>query len=105
MEPRPRDRGNADWNVPLPAEELLQWSHGLATLETPRPRAGCTAMASLQWSHGLATVETTKALAAATRVIKLQWSHGLATVETCDTTNCAPLNCAGFNGATASRPW
>ena len=85
----------------------LQWSHGLAAVETTRRTTttgltwcrfnGATALQpwklelwigdgaatyALQWSHGLAAVETRKAGGTPKDVARLQWSHGLAAVET-----------------------
>ena len=82
MEPRPCSRGNGGRNSARELYPSLQWSHGLAAVETRRvplrseqssPFNGATALQpwklrlggsikggtdGLQWSHGLAAVET-----------------------------------------------
>ena len=107
MEPRPCSRGNCarpaqsrtqtapfngatalqPWKrnpalYPVLEPIILQWSHGLAAVETAQWISTVAITAALQWSHGLAAVETSCGRSWGWQTELLQWSHGLAAVET-----------------------
>src|SRR5581483_11899894 len=107
----------------------LQWSHGVAAVETRPARSGAAHGRSLQWSHGVAAVETLipRVVGRARGVpsmeprrrrrgnpsvssgwmyrAALQWSHGVAAVETGGGQVRQQDRAGPFNGATASPPW
>ena len=107
----------------------LQWGHGLAAVEGfnsfsvggcgrrasmgPRPcgrgrrrrsaracRADPASMGPRPCGRG-----RLRALRAKLRLLMLQWGHGLAAVEGASTRATSSTSGAGFNGATALRPW
>ena len=83
MEPRHFYRGNnivQDYHVDVFA--LLQWSHGISTVETDAITGGINYLLKLQWSHGISTVETAEDYEFNADQYGLQWSHGISTVET-----------------------
>ncbi len=82
----------------------LQWSHGVAAVETRSPWKRATKDCWLQWSHGVAAVETAPEARRPARAVPLQWSHGVAAVET-RMRRLDLRSCGRFNGATASPPW
>ena len=84
MEPRPCSRGNEAGKALLIQSQLLQWSHGLAAVETLTAATAPLTVRRLQWSHGLAAVETGRGPRPRTGRAYLQWSHGLAAVETAE---------------------
>src|SRR5581483_11899895 len=105
MEPRRRRRGNR-WTSSgaRSGSSCLQWSHGVAAVETGVPRRVQVAPETLQWSHGVAAVETSRTRARRPSGSCLQWSHGVAAVETASSRSTTPPP-SPFNGATASPPW
>ena len=83
MEPRPCSRGNLSWGASCRDAMYLQWSHGLAAVETwllhspqrSRPRSFNGATALQPWKPGSRPLRWPGGP-------PLQWSHGLAAVET-----------------------
>ncbi len=82
MGPRSFDHGN----IMVPARyvlfSLLQWGHGLSTMETGSTPTLLDKSRQLQWGHGLSTMETAIPSARFIPVTVLQWGHGLSTMET-----------------------
>ncbi len=131
MEPRRRRRGN---RVPTPMtytdKHGLQWSHGVAAVETARlsharaedavasmeprrrrrgnliqRRGFRVGLTKLQWSHGVAAVETHEALPRAAGPWSASMEPRRRRRGNGDPGALRHRQAAGFNGATASPPW
>jgi len=60
---------------------MLQWSHGLSTVDGGLETAAQEWATPLQWSHGLSTVDGGTSIFEEISYAALQWSHGLSTVD------------------------
>ena len=83
----------------------LQWGHGDEAVEEAACRRHRRGGPMLQWGHGDEAVEERERSWSCRRRRQLQWGHGDEAVEEeLASWTCSP-QAAGFNGATAMKPW
>ena len=83
MEPQRCSRGDLKAVADPCGWMILQWSHGVAAVETTPLYASAARVTVFQWSHGVAAVETIHSSSRSPAMgASLQWSHGVAAVET-----------------------
>ncbi len=89
----------------LASQVVLQWSHGVAAVETGRRGRDehRTVGASMEPRRRRRGNTPTRSRIASLRL--LQWSHGVAAVETRERCSTRTPFVSSFNGATASPPW
>ena len=88
----------------MPAAEL-QWGHGDEAVEEVVTAGSGTVSITLQWGHGDEAVEEADRIAAISADALLQWGHGDEAVEESADQVEPGHDSAGFNGATAMKPW
>ena len=97
------------WTAVRPAEiaepeRVLQWGHGLAAVDGPKPPARAASREPASMGPRPCGRGRQYLWLGNRTVSGLQWGHGLAAVDGAGRGPSA-IACLGFNGATALRPW
>src|SRR5208282_5035553 len=83
----------------------LQWGHGDEAVEELSKPFHRFPQRGLQWGHGDEAVEETRGTTVPRQLRWLQWGHGDEAVEEDRRKTPNSRTRAGFNGATAMKPW